>query len=121
MLLPPNGSSATVRPRSRAGSLVLASMLRSCTSAPFATCTFRICSWTNSEPGGVRPRRSVFLWLAIDPLTKIIPALELGPRTQKTAHVLIHSLRQCLAAGCLPLFTSDGLNLYFYATRRPFW
>ena len=31
------------------------------------------------------------------------------------AHLLIHSLRQLLAPGCLPLFTSDGLNLYFYA------
>lgn len=28
---------------------------------------------------------------------------------------LIHSLRQRLPPGCLPLFTSDGLNLYFYA------
>ena len=56
----------------------------------------------------------LWLWLAIDPLTKMIPALELGPRTQKMAHVLIHSLRQSLAPGCLPLFTSDGLDLYFY-------
>ena len=40
--------------------------------SPVATCTFRICSWTNSEPGCARSRRSVFLWLAIDPLTKII-------------------------------------------------
>jgi hypothetical protein len=41
--------------------------------------------------------------------------LELGPRTQHMAHRLIHSLRQSLAPGCLPLFTSDGLTLYFYA------
>jgi IS1 family transposase len=53
----------------------------------------------------------VWLWLAIDPLTKIVPVLPLGPRTQHTAHLVIHSLRQCLAPGCLPLFTSDGLNL----------
>jgi IS1 family transposase len=62
----------------------------------------------------------LWLWLAIDPLTKMIPVLELGPRTQKTAHVLIHSLRQSLASGCLPLFTSDGLNLYFYALTAHF-
>jgi IS1 family transposase len=62
----------------------------------------------------------LWLWLAIDPLTKMIPVLELGPRTQKTAHVLIHSLRQSLAPGCLPLFTSDGLNLYFYALTAHF-
>ena len=62
----------------------------------------------------------LWLWLAIDPLTKMIPVLELGPRTQKTAHVLIHSLRQSLASGCLPLFTSDVLNLYFYALTAHF-
>ncbi len=62
----------------------------------------------------------LWLWLAIDPLTKIIPALHLGPRRQNVAHLLIHSLRQLLAPGCLPLFTSDGLNLYFYALTAHF-
>jgi len=36
------------------------------------------------------------------------------------AHLLIHTLRQSLAPGCLPLFTSDGLNLYFYALTAHF-
>jgi hypothetical protein len=36
------------------------------------------------------------------------------------AHSVIHSLRQMLAPGCLPLFTSDGLNLYFYALTAHF-
>lgn len=36
------------------------------------------------------------------------------------AHRLIHSLRQILAPDCLPLFTSDGLNLYFYALTAHF-
>jgi IS1 family transposase/transposase-like protein len=62
----------------------------------------------------------LWLWLAIDPLTKILPVLELGPRTQNMAHRLIHALRQRLAPGCLPLFTSDGLNLYFYALTAHF-
>ena len=62
----------------------------------------------------------LWLWLAIDPLTKILPVLQLGPRTQHMAHVLIHSLRESLAPGCLPLFTSDGLNLYFYALTAHF-
>jgi IS1 family transposase len=62
----------------------------------------------------------LWLWLAIDPLTKIVPVLQLGPRTQHMAHVLIHSLRESLAPGCLPLFTSDGLNLYFYALTAHF-
>jgi len=62
----------------------------------------------------------LWLWLAIDPLTKILPVLELGPRTQTMAHRLIHSLRQILAPSCVPLFTSDGLNLYFYALTAHF-
>ena len=62
----------------------------------------------------------LWLWLAIDPLTKILPVLQLGPRTQNMAHLLIHSLRQILAPGCLPLFTSDGLNMYFYALTAHF-
>jgi IS1 family transposase len=62
----------------------------------------------------------LWLWLAIDPRTKILPVLHLGPRTQNMAHLLIHSLRQLLAPGCLPLFTSDGLNLYFYALTAHF-
>jgi IS1 family transposase len=62
----------------------------------------------------------LWLWLAIDPLTKILPVLYLGPRTQHAAHMLIHSLRQLLVPGCLPLFTSDGLNVYFYALTAHF-
>jgi hypothetical protein len=62
----------------------------------------------------------LWLWLAIDPCTKILPVLQLGPRTQNAAHTLIHSLRQILAPGYLPLFTSDGLNLYFYALTAHF-
>jgi transposase-like protein len=62
----------------------------------------------------------LWLWLAIDPCTKLMPVLHLGPRTQNMAHRVIHSLQQILAPGCLPLFTSDGLNLYFYALTAHF-
>ena len=53
-------------------------------------------------------KQILWLWLAIDPLTKIVPVLHLGPRTQHAAHLFIHSLRQHLAPACLLLFTSDG-------------
>jgi hypothetical protein len=66
-------------------------------------------------------KQVLWLWLAIDPCTKILPVLHLGPRTQHMAHLVIHSLQQFLAPGCLPLFTSDGLNMYFYASLRSFW
>jgi len=69
----------------------------------------------------LRPReRVVWLWLALDPKTKLIPALALGARTQQTAHTLVHRLRGTLAAGCMPVITTDGLRLYFYALTAHF-
>jgi IS1 family transposase/transposase-like protein len=65
-------------------------------------------------------KQILWLWLAIDPCTKILPVFQLGPRTQTMAYRLIHSLRESLAPGCLPVFTSDGLNLYFYALTAHF-
>jgi IS1 family transposase/transposase-like protein len=69
----------------------------------------------------LRSRTQVlWLWVAIDPLTKCIPVFQLGPRTHQMAHRLIHQLRERLAPGCLPVFTSDGLNAYFYALTAHF-
>ncbi len=65
-------------------------------------------------------KQVLWLWLVIDPCTKLLPVLHLGPRTQNAAHSVIHSLQQLLAPGCLPLFTSDGLNVYFYALTAHF-
>jgi IS1 family transposase len=62
----------------------------------------------------------VWLWVAVEPRSKIVPVLHLGARTQASAHALIHALRQALAPGCLPVFTSDGLRLYFYALTAHF-
>jgi transposase-like protein len=62
----------------------------------------------------------LWLWLAIDPCTKLLPVLQLGPRTQHMAHQLIHSLRQVLAPGGLALFTSDGVHLSFSALTAHF-
>ena len=64
--------------------------------------------------------RILWLWMVIDPTTKLLPVIHLGPRTQDAAHSVIHSLRHILAPGCLPLFTSDGLNVYFYALTAHF-
>ena len=65
-------------------------------------------------------QRVLWLWLAIDPLSKLLPVLHVGPRTQRSAHTVIHSLRYILAPGCIPLFTSDGLHLYCYALTAHF-
>jgi IS1 family transposase len=65
-------------------------------------------------------RAGLWLWVALDPLTKLVPALHLGPRTQASAHALIHALAARLRPGCVPLFTSDGLRLYYYALTAHF-
>lgn len=62
----------------------------------------------------------LWLWVALDPLTKIVPAVHLGPRTQASAHALIHTLTSRLTPGCVPVFTSDGLRLYYYALTAHF-
>lgn len=62
----------------------------------------------------------LWLWVAMDPRTKLIPVLHLGARTQTAAHAVVHEFRQRLAPDCVPIFTSDGLNLYFYALTAHF-
>jgi IS1 family transposase len=64
--------------------------------------------------------RVTWLWLALDPRSKLIPAFALGPRTQLTAHTLVHRLRATLAPTCIPVITTDGLRLYFYAITAHF-
>ena len=64
--------------------------------------------------------RVLWLWVAIDPLTKLIPVLHVGARTQTAAYGVVHDLCELLAPDCLPIFTSDGLNLYFYALTAHF-
>jgi hypothetical protein len=56
----------------------------------------------------------------VDPISKIIPVLHLGARSQASAHTVTHELHTRLAPGCLPVFASDGLNQYFYALTAHF-
>jgi IS1 family transposase len=61
-----------------------------------------------------------WLWVVLDPISKLIPVLHLGARTQAAAHTVVHDLGRRLAPGCIPAFASDGLNLYFYALTAHF-
>jgi len=63
---------------------------------------------------------TLWLWVAVDPLSKIMVVLRLGPRTQDAAHRVVHDLSGRLAPGCIPIFTSDGLNHSFYALTAHF-
>jgi len=61
-----------------------------------------------------------WLWLAIDPVSKAIPALHLGGRRAEDAQALVHEVKHRLAPECVPAFTSDGLQAYFYALTAHF-
>jgi IS1 family transposase len=67
-----------------------------------------------------REASAVWLWLAIDAQTKLIPAMHVGGRTKEDAFVLVHDLKQRLAPDCVPVFTTDGLRSYFYAITAHF-
>ena len=61
-----------------------------------------------------------WVWLAIDPISKALPALHLGSRQAQSAYALLHDLHLRLADDCVPAFTTDGLRSYFYAITAHF-
>jgi IS1 family transposase/transposase-like protein len=65
-------------------------------------------------------RRKSWLWVAIEPVTKIIPSVHIGTRGNEDAYRFIHDLKLRLAEGCIPAITSDGLRAYFYAITAHF-
>ena len=46
--------------------------------------------------------RENWLWAAIEPVSKIVPAIHVGKRSTDEAMVFIHLLVLCLAPGCVP-------------------
>jgi len=62
----------------------------------------------------------VFVWVALDAQTKIIPVIHLGGRKREDSMAFVHEVWQRLAPGCVPVFTTDGLWLYYYALTAHF-
>jgi hypothetical protein len=62
----------------------------------------------------------VWVWTAIAARSKLILAVHIGGRAIVDACQLIHRVQQRLAPDCLPVFTSDGLNQYFYGLPAHF-
>ncbi len=65
-------------------------------------------------------KRKSWLWVAIEPVSKIIPAVHLGARKTEDAYEFVHELKTHLAEGSIPAITSDGLRAYFYAITAHF-
>ncbi len=55
------------------------------------------------------------VWVAMDPVCKLILAVDVGQRTQAMAQRLVHHVTQVLAPDCAPLFLTDGFREYLSA------
>jgi IS1 family transposase len=56
-----------------------------------------------------------WVWVALDPVTKLLLAIEVGARTLALAQCLVHQVAQVLAPDCVPLFLTDGFKEYLRA------
>ena len=56
-----------------------------------------------------------WVWTAIDPVTKLLLAIDGGPRTLAMAQCVVHQVARLLAQDCRPLFLTDGHKDYFTA------
>jgi IS1 family transposase len=65
-------------------------------------------------------KKKSWLWVAIEPVTKIIPAVHLGGRKNEDAYQFVHDLKLRMAEDCIPAITSDGLRAYFFAITAHF-
>jgi IS1 family transposase len=70
-----------------------------------------------SEPWQHSPHR---IWAAIDPISTLLLALDVGERTLAMAQQLIRQVVQLLAPGCVPLFLTDGFKAYGLALLTHF-
>jgi IS1 family transposase len=73
-----------------------------------------------SEMRGEGERGRCWVWAAIDPISKLILALEVGDRSLEMAQRLVHGVVSVLAPGVVPLFVTDQLAAYAKALLTHF-
>jgi IS1 family transposase/transposase-like protein len=56
-----------------------------------------------------------WVWVALDPVTKLVLAIKGGDRTLAMAQCLVHQVAQVLAPDCVPVFLTDGFKEYLRA------
>src|SRR6266446_1237584 len=56
-----------------------------------------------------------WVWVAMDPESKLLLAIDVGNRTLAMAQRLVHHVAQVLAPDCAPLFLTDGFKEYLTA------
>ena len=60
------------------------------------------------------------VWVAIDPVTKLLMAIDVGERTLAMAQRFVHHVTQVWAPDCAPLFLTDGFRQYLTALLTHF-
>jgi IS1 family transposase len=56
-----------------------------------------------------------WVWVAMDPESKVLLAIDVGDRTLAMAQRFVHHVAQVLAPDCAPLFLTDGFRAYLTA------
>jgi IS1 family transposase len=56
-----------------------------------------------------------WVWVAMDPVSKLLLAIDVGNRTLAMAQRVVHQVVQVLAPDCAPLFLTDGFKEYMTA------
>jgi hypothetical protein len=56
-----------------------------------------------------------WVWTAVDPVSKLLLAIEVGPRTVEMAQCVVHRVKNMLAPDCVPACFSDGFKGYLPA------
>jgi excisionase family DNA binding protein len=72
--------------------------------------------WANVKNGS----QDMWLWVAHEASTKLIPVMQEGGRSQDLAYSVVHELKRRLAADCVPEFSTDGLKHDYYALTAHF-
>ena len=60
-------------------------------------------------------RSPQWVWVAMDPESKLLLAIDVGDRTLAMAQRVVHHVAQILAPDCAPLFLTDGFREYLTA------
>src|SRR5215467_12356954 len=60
-------------------------------------------------------RAPQWVWVAMDPESKLLLAIDVGHRTRTMAQHFVHQVAQVLAPDCVPLFLTDGFRAYLTA------
>jgi hypothetical protein len=65
-------------------------------------------------------RSSQWVWVAMDPESTLLRALDVGDHPLARAQRVVHQVAQVLAPDCAPLFLTEGLRGYLTALRTHF-